>query len=63
MVSHFGHFVQSPSGMSRFLDLPAPSLGFLGNVASLSVGVGVNAGSTVSRPSDFLVKEVVAMSY
>jgi hypothetical protein len=47
--------------MSRFLDLPVPSLGFLGNVVALSVGVGVNAGSTVSRPSDFLVKVVVPM--
>jgi hypothetical protein len=56
--------------MSRFLDLPAPSLGFLGNVPPLVVvgvnvpaliGVGVNVGSTVSRPSDFLVKEVVLM--
>jgi hypothetical protein len=34
----------------------------LGNVAALSV-VGVNAGSTVSIPSDFLVKEVVDMSF
>ena len=49
--------------MSRFLDLPDPSLGFLAKlVCPPLAGGGVNAGSVVSKPSDFLVKVVVAMN-
>src|SRR5580765_6047839 len=59
MVSHLGHLVQSPSGMSFLRCLP-PSLGFLRNVVSVLAGGGVTAGST-SKPSDFLVNEVVAI--
>jgi len=63
MVLHLGHFVQSPSGMSFFLDLAEPSFGFLVNdVVVLDAGGGVTAGSAVSSPSDFLVNEVVAIS-
>jgi hypothetical protein len=46
--------------MSRFFDLPVPSLVFLAKfVSALFTGGGVNAGSPVSRPSDLFVKEVV----
>src|SRR5579872_7381226 len=49
--------------MSRFLDLPDPSFGFLAKFvcAPLADG-GVKAGSFVSKPSDFLVKVVVAIN-
>src|SRR6266478_1337277 len=61
MVLHLGHLVQRPSGISRFLDL-ARSFGFLAKVVALVVaGGGVTAGSAVSRPKVFLLKEVVAM--
>src|SRR2546427_5173461 len=61
MVVHLGHLVQRPSGISRFLDF-ARSLGFFAKVVALLVGGGgVTAGSAVSRPSVFLVKEVVAI--
>jgi hypothetical protein len=63
MVLHLGHFVHNPSGISRFLDLAAPSLGFLVKlVVVVDAGGGVTAGSLVSSPSDFLVNEVVAIS-
>src|SRR5215831_13817374 len=58
MVLHLGHFVQSPSGISRFLDFEA-SLGFLTNVVFPVAGGGVTAGSTVSKPSVFLFNAVV----
>src|SRR5208282_6597315 len=61
-VLHFGHFVHSPSGMSRFLDLEPVGLSFLGNGGALLADGGVNAGSTVSAPSFFLVKVVVAIN-
>src|SRR5579859_1143899 len=49
--------------MSRFLDLPEPSLGFLAKfVCPPLAGGGVTAGSLVSKPSDFLVKVVVAIN-
>ena len=49
--------------MSRFLDLPEPSLGFLAKfVCPPLAGGGVNAGSVVSKPSVFLVKVVVAIN-
>src|SRR3989442_7129176 len=61
MVLHLGHLVHRPSGISRFLDF-ARSLGFFAKVVALLVGGGgVTAGSAVSRPSVFLVKEGVAM--
>src|SRR5262245_40583650 len=61
MAEHLGHLVQMPSGISRFLDLEPPILGFLMNVVSVLGGGGVTAGSTVSSPSVFLENEVVAM--
>ena len=62
MVEHLGHFCHRPSGMSRFLDLVEPSLGFFAKLASVPAGGGVTAGSAVSRPRVFLVKVVVAMA-
>jgi hypothetical protein len=60
IVEHFGHFVQSPSGISRFFDFPAPSFGFLANAVSvLLAGGGVTAGSTDSVPGIFFVIDVV----
>src|SRR5207249_12147536 len=61
IVAHFGHLVHKPSGMSRFLDLVEPSFGFLAKAAPALAGGGVTAGSTVSRPRDFLMKLVVAI--
>src|ERR1700733_12088540 len=63
IVSHVGHFTQSPSGMSRFfvLDFPEPRRGFLGSAVILCAG-GVNAGSITSMPIDFFVNEVVSMN-
>src|SRR5579871_468381 len=62
MVLHLGHLVHRPSGISRFLDLAEPSF-FLANVvAVVGAGGGVTAGSAVSKPSVFLVNEVVAIS-
>jgi len=58
MVLHFGHLVQRPSGISRFLDFEA-NLGFLTNVVLFEAGGGVTAGSAVSSPRDFLEKDVV----
>src|ERR1700757_4279522 len=64
MVAHLGHLVQRPSGMSRFLDLPLASLGFLTNDFSAPLdGGGVTAGSEVSRPRGFFMKMVVAMAW
>src|SRR5438105_9169128 len=61
MVAHLGHLVQRPSGISRFLDLER-SLGFFAKLAALlEAGGGVTAGSAVSRPRVFLLKEVVAI--
>src|SRR6266850_8110995 len=60
IVLHLGHLVHRPSGISRFLDL-RDTLGFLTKVVLLVAGGGVTAGSAVSRPSVFLVKDVVAM--
>src|SRR5690348_8760021 len=49
--------------MSRFLDLPEPSLGFLAKfVCPPLAGGGVTPGSLDSKPSDFLVKVVVAIN-
>src|SRR5262245_29274984 len=52
-----------PSGISRLRDLAAVSLGFLAKaVSELVIGdLGRDGGSTVSMPSVFLVKEVVAI--
>src|SRR6266550_5444239 len=61
MVLHLGHLVHKPSGISRFLDFAPASFGFLAKVVLPVEGGGVTAGSAVSRPSVFLVKEVVAM--
>ena len=64
MVEHFGHFVQSPSGISRLrvLDLPELILGFFGSCVIADSG-GVNAGSMVSNPSVFFVNEVVSILF
>src|SRR3954468_24173264 len=62
MVEHFGHLTQRPSGISFLRDLEEVSFGFLAKlVAVLGGGGGVTAGSTLSRPNDFLVKDVVAI--
>jgi hypothetical protein len=62
MVLHFGHFVQRPSGISFFLDFEV-SLGFFTKVVWGGDVWGVTAGSTtVSRPRDFFVKEVVLIA-
>jgi hypothetical protein len=65
IVSHVGHFVQRPSGISRFLDLelPVPSFGFFVKaVCVCAIGGGVSAGSIVETPpSDFFVNEVVSI--
>jgi len=61
IVLHLGHFVQRPSGISRFFDLVEGSLGFLAKVAVSVVAGGVTAGSAVSVPIDFFVKEEVAI--
>jgi hypothetical protein len=60
-VAHFGHFTQSPSGISFLRDLELLSFGFLTKVAVAVAGGGVTAGSILSSPNDFLVNEVVAM--
>src|SRR5262252_6717470 len=61
IVLHFGHLLQSPSGISRFLDLEV-SLDFLTKVVAVfETGGGVTAGSELSSPRVFFVKEVVAM--
>src|SRR5579862_6976789 len=62
MVLHLGHLVQSPSGISRFLDLADASFGFLAKVVWLFAGGGVTAGSAVSSPRVFFVNKVVAIS-
>src|SRR5882724_6292490 len=65
IVSHVGHFVQRPSGISRFLvlDLPAPSFDFLVKVVCVcAMGGGVSAGSiVVVPPNDFFTNEVVSI--
>jgi hypothetical protein len=65
IVSHVGHFVQRPSGMSRFLvlDLPVPIFVFLAKVVcAVVLGGGVSAGSTIATPPiDFFVNEVVSI--
>jgi hypothetical protein len=61
IVLHLGHFVQRPSGISRFLGFDG-SFGFLMKlVPGFEAGGGVTAGSVVSKPRDFLVNEVVAI--
>jgi hypothetical protein len=62
MVLHLGHLVHNPSGISRLRDLAPPSFGFLAKLVFLDwAGGGVTAGSTVSKPRVFLVKEVVVI--
>jgi hypothetical protein len=58
---HFGHFVHNPSGISRLRDLRLGSFGFFTKVAVSVAGGGVTAGSDVSSPSVFFVKEFVAI--
>jgi hypothetical protein len=59
-VAHLGHFVQSPSGISRFRDFAEVSFGFFVKaVPGLVAGGGVTAGSTDSVPGIFFVKELV----
>ncbi len=60
-MEHLGHFVQRPSGISRFLDFEAAIFGFFGKAAADVADGGVTANSGDSRPSDFLVKDVVAI--
>src|SRR2546422_5580724 len=62
IVEHFGHLLQSPSGISFLRDLPEPSFGFLTKPVSAVAGGGVTAGSTVSSPKLFFVNEVVAIT-
>src|SRR5688572_15624277 len=63
MVEHLGHLVQRPSGISRFLDFPVVSLGFLTNAVSGLPFGGVTPGSTVvSTPRLFFVNDVDAIS-
>src|SRR5262245_15395860 len=59
MVLHLGHFVQSPSGISRLRDLAA-SFGFLTKEVFPVAGGGVTPGSTTSVPRFFLEKEAGA---
>src|SRR5258706_2795854 len=63
MLAHFGHFFQSPSGISRLRDLLEPSFGFFTKAVSelVCAGGGVTAGSTVSRPRVFLLNDEVAI--
>jgi hypothetical protein len=61
MVSHFGHFLHRPSGMSRFRDLRLGGFGFFTKVVVGGAGGGVTAGSADSIPSVFLLKDVVAI--
>src|SRR5215831_598903 len=61
IVVHLGHLVQSPSGISRFLDLAVASLGFFAKVVLPVGGGGESAGSVVSNPRVFLLNEVVAI--
>ena len=60
-MEHFRHFVQTPSGMSRFLDLDGAIFGFLRKVVGPITGMGEAVDSAVSRPSIFLVKELVVI--
>ena len=60
-MEHLGHFVQRPSGISRFLDFEAAIFGFFGKAAAEETDGGVTANSDVSKPNDFLVKDVVAI--
>lgn len=48
--------------MSFFLDLDTPSRGFLAKLVFEERGGGVTAGSTVSKPNDFFVNDVVPIS-
>jgi hypothetical protein len=61
MVEHFGHLTQRPSGISFLRDLEVVSFGFLTKPLLEFAGGGVTAGSTLSTPRDFFVKEVVAI--
>ena len=62
MLEHLGQLVQRPSGMSFFRDFETPSLGFLAKLVLEERGGGVTAGSTVSKPNDFFVNDVVPIS-
>src|SRR5262245_42535707 len=63
MVSHLGHLVHRPSGISRFFFLLAPSLGFLTNAVSEPVGGGLSAGSVGSTVAGaFFVNKVAAIA-
>ena len=63
MVSHLGHLVHRPSGISRFFFLLAPSLGFLTKAVSEPVGGGLSAGSVGSTvPGGFFVNKVAAIA-
>ena len=45
MLLHLGHFVQRPSGISRFFDLEDANFGFLTNVVWALLGGGVTAAA------------------
>ncbi len=49
--------------MSRFLDFELVSFGFLVKLVGVSDVGGVTAGSTVSKPRVFFLKDVVAISF
>ncbi len=58
-MPHLGHLVQSPSGMSRLRPFVETGFGFLAN--GTAGGVVAGTVSVGSRPSIFLVNEVVAI--
>jgi len=60
-VEHFGHFTQRPSGISFLRAFELESFGFLTKLVFEFGGGGVTAGSTLSRPNDFFVNDVVAI--
>jgi len=63
MVEHFGHLTQSPSGISFFRDFDDESFGFFAKLVEVLLVGGVTAGSTLSRPNDFFVNDVVAIFF